>query len=282
MWDGERWSEQSRPAAASTPTPISLPRRPTTDPSSAELKRERSNSGWSVGSLVGLGVGLLALLTVGGCVVLVGVVPLIAVRSQGTLVTEEVEVAVAIPETTVFEVPATNALEPGFGSTTAGPDGPTSDAVGPLATYGSAAEVVGILDRGAIAVFEITVEEPVDVTESVLAADAVGADDGEVLVGIPAAIILRESPTDQLPAVGVFDWTIVGGATATTSRPAVPGTEAIGCDVIDADLTVVDEWSLGVERRGLVCITVPFADFDHPETRVVLTAGDGAPVTWIR
>lgn len=263
LWDGERWTEQIRPASALAPAPVSLPPPPSTDRSPAERHRERSASGWSTGSLVGLGVGLLALLTVGGCALLLGVVPLVAVRSQGTFVAEEVEVAVAIPETTVF-------AEPEF------------DAGGPVVAYGTGAEVIGVFGNGDAAAFEIMVDEPVSLDEPMPAEGGVPGVDDELIVGIPFTIVLLDAAVDPFPAAGTLDWTIVGGATAATYRPADPGNPTIGCDAADDTLSFVEELSLGEIRSGIVCLMVPPRDFEHPETRVVLTVGDGAPAIWTR
>jgi len=220
---------------------------------------------------VGIGCGLVALLSVGGCVVLAGVVPLIAVRSQEAFV-EEAEIAV---EAQTTMVPMTVPPEPmeEFPPTTAGAD---------VARFGSSTEMVAVLDNGEAAAFEVTVEESVDVTEPVVAAGGPALEPGDdrVLVGVAASLELHESTVEPLPASGLFGWTIVGGATGTTYPPVVAG--SVGCDLIDADLTTVEQFGIGEEQRGVVCFLVPSADFEHPETQVVLEVAGGAPITWIR
>ncbi len=281
LWDGGQWSEQTRPTGSGSTPVTSMPVRQAARPSPVadgsatptEVRRERSGSGWSTGSILGLGCGLLALLSVGGCVVLVGVVPLVAVRSQGAFSEEATEIAVAVPE----PVPTTMMVEPGFVATT-GPDGPVSDSAGPLALFGMPAEVVQPTD-GDIAVLEVTVETPVDVTEPIFAAGGSDIEPGdrEVVVGVPATIALRSASVDPLVMQDPFSWSIVGGSTGSDYRPA-----AIDCGAIDDDLTELDELGIGVGRTGVVCFVVEIEDFEHPETRVVLTAGDGAPAVWIR
>lgn len=283
LWDGERWSEHRRPASASAPAPISL-QPPTTDRPPTERSRERSTAAWSAGSMVGVGVGLFALLSVAGCVVLVGVVPLVAVRSQNASFEEEFEVAVEMPPPTPTTVGPPPELIEEFPPTTIEPGAEVSDSVGPLAAYGSTVEVAGVLDLGEVVVVEITVDEPVDITEPVMASGTANVElvSGQILVAVPATVLLRDAPTDPFPAVGTFNWAIVGGATAATYRPADPAGFALGCDIVDDDLTAIEELSPGEARRGLVCMLIPLEDFEHPETRVVLSVGNGAPATWTR
>lgn len=270
LWDGERWSEQTRAAGSgSLPPPLPSRRLATPGPPPTESKPNRSGTGWSTGSVVGLGCGLLALLSVGGCVVLVGVVPLIAVRSEEVSVGEGFDVAVEVPEATMM------ALEPmeEFPPTTAGPG---------VALFGSSTGMVAVLDNGEAAAFSVTVEEPVDVTEAVLAAGGPepDPDDGRVLVGVAATVVLNESTFEPLLAPGLFELTIVGGATGSMYSPVEAG--SVGCDLVDDDLTTVEEFRIGEEGRGIVCFVVPTEDFEHPETQVVLEVLGGAPITWIR
>ncbi|MDH5520374.1 MAG: DUF2510 domain-containing protein, partial [Acidimicrobiia bacterium] len=225
LWDGERWSEQTRAAGSGSMPPPLPPRRPAAPgPPAIEPKRNRSGTGWSTGSVVGLGCGLLALLSVGGCVVLVGLVPLMAVRSQEVFVDEGFEVAVEVPMTTV--VPGPEPMDE-FPPVTAGPG---------VATLGSSTEMVAVLDNGEAAVFGITVEEPVDVTEPVLAAGGPDLEqsEGGVLVGVAATVLLQESAVEPLAVPGLFQWTMVGGATGSTYSPVEAGSAgSAGCELID-------------------------------------------------
>jgi hypothetical protein len=208
-------------------------------------------------------------------VVLVGIVPLMAVRSEQVFVDEGFEVAVEVPATTMVPEPMDELSEPmeEFPVATDGPG---------LATFGSSYGIVAVLDNGGMAAFDIRVEDPVDLTDAVLA--AAGSDPGpgedQVLVGVAATVVLLESTVEPLPASGLFEWTIVGGATGTAYSPVEAG--SAGCNLVDDDLTTVEEFGIGDERRGIVCFVVPTEDFEHPETQVVFAAAGGAPITWIR
>lgn len=205
---------------------------------------------------------------------LVGIVPLMAVRSEQVFVEEE---AVAIPAPQPTRVPVTVEPPPEpmeeFPPTTAGPG---------VAMFGLSTGMVALPDNGETAAFDITVEEPVDVTQAVLTAGGPDPEPGEdrVLVGVAATMVLQESAVEPLGVPDLFEWTIVGGATGSMYSPVEAG--SAGCDLIDADLTTVEEFRIGEERRGIVCFVVPMEDFEHPETQVVLEVLGGAPITWIR
>ncbi len=266
MWDGERWDEQTRSRTADAPEP----RRP-----------PRPDSGWSGGAAVAIGFSIFGLLLVGGCAVVLGVAPLLAVGSGEVVIEEERAIEVPAPQPTVGAV--TTMPDPEFApATTAAPDAP--DFVqGRQALFGAVTEVVGILDEGQPSTFDITVGEPIDVTEGVIAESPLNAEalEGVVHVAIPVTITLQESPVDPLPAAGIFDWTIVGGATATVYRPARSGSDDIGCGSLD-EVTATEELSVAEVRTTTVCIPIPGVDFGHPDTRIVLTVGDGEPTAWSR
>lgn len=230
----------------------------------------------------------MSLLMLGGCVVLVRVIPFFVAGSQGQFVEDSeifVETGVTVVPATVPEfsdVPTT--VAPGVVPTTGEPGEPLPDSVGSLNPFGSVAEVAGVVDGGVAAVLDVMVEEPTDATEALLAAGALETApvDGVVVVAVPAMVLVQDSSVGPLPGRGVFDWTIVGGATDTTYRPAEPGTQALDCQLLDNDLTAVEEFAVGVEEWGILCVTMPVVDFEHLETRVALTVGTGAPTTWGR
>ena len=231
--------------------------------------------------MAGLALALFALLLVGGCMVVLVGVPL-AVRSQESF-PEEAEVEIAIPQPT--PVPLTTMAAPlDFeATTTAGPGMPGFESEF-QAPFGATQMVSTVLDTGNRLVFEVTVEQPADVTEEVLAANPLDAGpvDGVVHAAIPATVVLVESPVDPLPASDVLDWTIVGGASVAMYRPVDSVDDQFGCGALDDDLTAAEELSLGVESAGRVCITIPAADLDHPDTAVWLTVGLGEPFVWTR
>ena len=233
--------------------------------------------------MAGLGIGLVALLSAGGCLLLVGVVPLLAVRSEQEFVQDEVDNA--IPEPTMVPM-TTMSAEPmeEFAPTTTADPGLVNGGLGPTATIGATVTAEGVFGDVEPTLFEVTAVELIDVTEELAAAGWLNAEpvEGVVQVGVPVVIRLVDSPIDPLPVAGAFDWTIVGGATATVYRPAQVGTDQIGCGTIDDDITAIAELSPGGEQRGTACIAIPVADFEHPETRVVVTIGDGESITWRR
>ncbi len=282
MWDGEQWTARTRTdSAAGKPVAPPPPPTPIGD-ARIDARRPRATSGWSVGSMAGVGVGIFALLMVGGCALFLGVAPLLAVRSDSF--SEETEIAVAVPDQPDFAVETTVAMPPpGFETlTTLGPGMPGFELEGILTAYNTPVEVP--IDGGAdLSLFEITVGEPVDITEELVAANPLNAEPlpGIIHVAVPVTAGLIQSPVDPVAMAGLFDWQMVGGSTATLYRPAEPGTDQLGCTV-DDDWSTVTELTVGESRTATVCVTLPVVDFDHPDTRVVLDAGFAGPYLWGR
>lgn len=225
---------------------------------------------------------LVGLLMIGGCGALLVGLPLV-VRDSGP------EPRPAIPQTTAVE---------GFAVTTTGPplptDGPgtettTAPAGGIVTGFGSAMTTPANVGAGGEpSIWEIRVDQPVDVTADVLAANPLDPEPLEHIrhVAIPLTLTLHQSGPDAVPLKNLGDGLSIvfeGGATGGGYVPdQADGSEnPFGCSAVVEPFPSSGELSTGESVSASFCIQVPTADIDHSNSRILVWVAGGPPLVWV-
>ncbi|MFK8025238.1 MAG: DUF2510 domain-containing protein [Ilumatobacter sp.] len=125
-------------------------------------------------------------------------------------------------------------------------------------------------------VWNVTVDQPRDITADVLAAsdfnDPPPAD--VVYFGFELQMTLIEAPIQPVAPGFGFTWEIFGGSTSTVYDSTTIDTDNFGCGSFDAEFGDFDAIFAGGTSEGTVCVPVPTADANDPGTRVSMTFFD--------
>ncbi|MEM9566537.1 MAG: hypothetical protein AAGA93_28210, partial [Actinomycetota bacterium] len=239
--------------------------------------------GRSIGTAGRVAIAVAGLLTVGGCAVVVG----LAAgdddndrNGDGQATTDVVEEDTS-PATEVGAVgsggdPADTDVDSAVGDGTDGTDGTDDEDLGsrdqPL-PYDQPVEVTwrafGDADGSR---WTTVIGPPRDITDDVMAANQFNdpPPDGVRFVGFDVSMTLLDADAEPLSTGFSFSWELLGGSTARVYDFSTIETESFGCGVVPDAFDDFDEVFTGGTLAGTVCIPLPIADLDHPDTRVAM------------
>lgn len=243
-------------------------------------------SGMSTGVKVLLGLLVLGLLTLGGCVVAIGLV-VSSDDFQDQL--DEIE---QLEEGGLDQLPTTEdpfddgqplVGEEGPDDGTAGSDGSGGNTGGAVtAGVGTRSDphpfdqpveltwdTFGDADGS---VWTTTVGPPRDITDQVLADNQFNnpPPDGVRYVGFDVELTLVDAAKEPLAPGFNFTWELLGGSTAAAYDFRTIETESFGCGLFDESFDGFSEVFETGTLSGTVCVPLPAEDLDHPDTQVAL------------
>lgn len=293
-WDGTQWTEHVQPLHPPAPqgfqgggAPLdptqqypynAAPMDPTLQQAYAPAPPPAGpqKSGMSTGLKVVIGLGVLLLATLGGCVALVALVASNTELPDGTVVVEDVAEEPLVGQPTDDVADGEQAGQTDQEESTTGFEADGGPALGtrdsPLPydqpiniTWNTFGDADG-------SVWTTTIGPPRDITAEVLADNQFNSPppDGVLFVGFDVELVLQEAAKEPLSPGFNFSWELLGGATAAAYDPSTIETEFFGCGVLDGGFDDFAEVFAGGTLSGTVCIPLPAEDLGHAETQVAL------------
>lgn len=298
-WDGAQWTSETRDVDDTPPPPPVPPLSQGLPPGQTSAPPPSSGapapppaylrgphpqgpaapkSGMSTTAKVLIALGVFSVVLLGGCVALITLARTAVEDAANEL--EDSDFAAEIEE--ALEEPTEATVYDGAGTVDDGGDGQAagdqSTETGPGTredplAYGETVTVTwqtyGDADGS---VWETTVGQPTDIGPDVMTANEFNAEppDGVVFAGFPVTMTLLEAGKEPLSTGYNFTWEILGGSSAAAYDRSTIDTESFGCGVVPDEFGDFDEVFVGGTLTGTVCIPIPVADLDHPDTQIAL------------